>query len=67
MFIAKIDKLNNKDSNYEDWNFIPLNNYGLRQQVNSVNQDVLYACVYAYSLVTMQDLTVNDDEISRIR
>ena len=27
MFIAKIDKL----SNYEDWNFIPLHNYGLQQ------------------------------------
>ena len=65
-YIAKCRVLDKADDDWEDWTFIPLHKYGLQRQPDVVNCGV-FACVFAYSLVTLKDYTIRKEDIPLIR
>ena len=61
-YVAKCRVLDKADDDWEDWTFIPLHKYGLQRQPDVVNCGV-FACVFAYSLVTLKDYTIRKEYI----
>ena len=65
-YLGKVKLLNKERDNRKEWAFLPLHEYGLQKQLNT-NNDVVFACIFAYCFVNPEDFHLQQADIPQAK